>query len=511
MWSFRTSTLEDFESLARRLQPHQAAGSPVGGTRTAFAGQPGYFAGFADPRLAVEMEGALQSPTWTRATPIIQRTVLTPRLEATLSEVVESEIALPAAMADPDADDPLLSLPVYGRTFAQPDDIRATAPQPAWVHQVNLDLRLRLVAGAGARIVKRHQEEFMQICWGQVGEILEANRRRARRAVAAELTQRLVNRHLVPLPAETALRLAAPLFDLLPSSEGSTPAGGARPSVAAELDRKGIAPVTLQPAARRLAAKRPVRDLRGRSPSRVVVQNPPVPGVDSVVAPRRAPATTLSSARASRAAALTAARARSGLLALVPEPLAATETFTGFEVPVAEVGRVEPSTIVTAARQLLVELPIRKAGRLLEGLRELGAGEPRSHHATASRAITPRCARRRGELGAPGPQCRGARREPVCLLRGEPSGGRRDGRGRERGDGAGASLAGIPDGHARHRTGSVLAPDHGGAGRDGRRCPAAAHLDRSDRRAFPRGTGAHDRAGDPRGHRAALSRTPRGV
>ena len=169
-WSFRTSTLEDFESLARRLQPHQAAGSPVGGTRTAFAGQPGYFADFADPRLAVEMEGALQSPTWTRATPIIQRTVLTPRLEATLSEAVESEIALPAAMADPDADDPLLSLPVYGWTFAQPDDIRATAPQPAWVHQVNLDLRLRLVAGAGARIVKRHQEEFMQICWGQVGE-----------------------------------------------------------------------------------------------------------------------------------------------------------------------------------------------------------------------------------------------------------------------------------------------------------------------------------------------------
>ena len=101
-----------------------------------------------------------------------------------------------------------------------------------------------------------------------------------------------------------------------------------------------------------------------------MVQNPPVPGVDAVVAPRRAPATTLSSARASRAAALTVARARSGLLALVPEPLAATEAFIGFEVPVAEVGRVEPATIVTAARQLLVELPIRKAVRLLEGLRE---------------------------------------------------------------------------------------------------------------------------------------------
>lgn len=364
-WSFRTSTLEDFESLARRLQPHQASGSPVGGTRTAFVGQPGYFADFGDPTLAAELEGALRSPTFVRAAPIIQRTALTPRLEATLTEAVKSEVALPAALADPEADDPLLSLPVYGRTFAEPAEIRAAAPQPAWVHEVNLDLRLRLGAGVGSRIVKRHQEEFMQICWAQVGEIQEANRRRARLAAAAELSERLVTRHLLPLPAEAALRLAAPLFDLL-----AAPAAPGR-SVTAELDRQGIAIGALQPPMRRLAAKRPVRGMAGRAPGRTLVQNPPAPGVDIRATSSAAPsATVLGAARRRHLTAFTAARTGSELLALVPEPFAATETFTGFSVPVAEVGTIVPAAIVSEATRLLAALPLRKASRQLQGLRD---------------------------------------------------------------------------------------------------------------------------------------------
>ena len=54
----------------------------------------------------------------------------------------------------------------------------------------------------------------------------------------------------------------------------------------------------------------------------------------------------------------------------MPEPLAPTATFAGFEVPVAEVGSIEPAAIVTEARRLLAELPLRKASRQLAGLRE---------------------------------------------------------------------------------------------------------------------------------------------
>ncbi len=365
-WSFRTSTLEDFEALARRLRPHQAvAGSPLGGTRTAFVGQPGFFAGLADPTLAVELEGALQSPTFVRATPFIQQNALTPLLQVALTEATQSEIALPAAAENPLGDDPLVSLPVYGRTFAEPADIRATAPQPAWVHQVNLDLRMRLGAGAGTRIVKRHQEEFMATCWEQVGEILEANRRRARLDAAAVLGERLLQRHLDPLPAETALRVAAPLFDLLRAP------GGSRRSVTAELDRKGISAASLHPMMRRIAARRPARDIARQGPGRAPLQDPPTAGVDrvDVAVAVRPTASVRRSAELRHSASVTAARAATETLALVPEVLAAGTGFIGHPLPQFEVGTVAPAALVADARLLLTELPLRKAVHLLGGLR----------------------------------------------------------------------------------------------------------------------------------------------
>lgn len=364
-WSFRTSTLEDIESLARRLKAHQAVvGSPVGGTRTAFAGQPGFFADVADPTLSVELEGALQSPTFVRAVPIIQHSTLTARLETALTEAAQSEITLPAAAQNPQGDDPLVSLPVYGRSFAEPARIRASAPQPAWVHQVNLDLRLRLGAGAGARIVKRHQEEFMATCWEQVGEILEANRRRARLDAAAVLGERLLQRHLDPLPAESAFRVTAPLFDLLSAR------GGGQRSVTAELERKGISAASLHPMMRRIAARRPARDVARGGPGRAPLQDPPAPGVDQLAVSLARPSAT-AGRRSERlhSSSVMAARAASEVLALVPEPLAADTAFAGHSLPRFEVGRVTPGDIVSDARRLLTALPLKKAAFLLGGLR----------------------------------------------------------------------------------------------------------------------------------------------
>ena len=58
---------------------------------------------------------------------------------------------------------------------------------------------LGVPAGTGGRIVRAHDEEFMQAAWDQLGQVLEANRRIRAAQVARELTFVYHRRQLEPL------------------------------------------------------------------------------------------------------------------------------------------------------------------------------------------------------------------------------------------------------------------------------------------------------------------------
>ena len=107
-------------------------------------------------------------------------------------------------MVTPDDPDPLITPPLYGRWHAltsrlltNPDGTPID-PDDNWVHELNLDPRFRVPAGTGGRIVRAHDEEYMQAAWDQLGQVLEANRRIRAAQVARELTFVYHQRQLEP-------------------------------------------------------------------------------------------------------------------------------------------------------------------------------------------------------------------------------------------------------------------------------------------------------------------------
>lgn len=115
--------------------------------------------------------------------------------------------------------DPLITAPLYGRWHALTQRLLTERsgtpvdPDDNWVHELNLDPRHRLAAGFGTRVVQDNQERYMDAAWGQIGDVLEANRR-LRLAQLAKLvsqkwwaTQFVIGAGTTP---ERVLRLSAP-------------------------------------------------------------------------------------------------------------------------------------------------------------------------------------------------------------------------------------------------------------------------------------------------------------
>ena len=90
----------------------------------------------------------------------------------------------PQPIPDPDNPpdpDPLITPPLYGRWHAAVDRLLTRAdgtPLPNdrnWIHELNLDPRFRVAGGFGTRVIQKNQEEYMNIAWQQVGDVLKAN------------------------------------------------------------------------------------------------------------------------------------------------------------------------------------------------------------------------------------------------------------------------------------------------------------------------------------------------
>ena len=199
-WSFRTATEPgDFETLVRRLTPLTL--DPSAGVHTLDIGDPGSellpsasdaamgYVGYVGGLVAPGVEIPAWDPT--------HKEVLQPPLRDLVNEVL-APVAAPPVGADYDAmrDDPVVGPPGYGALSAELDtipeaDAAVSREAPRWVSDANLDPSHRAVAGVGAEVVRRDQEQLMASAWRQAQGARAVNRLLNRSRLALETGRRL--------------------------------------------------------------------------------------------------------------------------------------------------------------------------------------------------------------------------------------------------------------------------------------------------------------------------------
>jgi len=248
-WEFRTAPTGDFEFLVRLLKP-RSLNARVGNrdmdVRNPGAGLPP----IDDPRLGgvLRLGGALKVPdtalspeekaeadlyeNWDQPYPVPFQEALAALInladDYSVVGVQTAHQALTAAvrsfaetrMVTPEDPDPLVTPPLYGRWHALTNrllhnsDGTPITPNDNWVHELNLDPRFRVPAGTGGRVIRDHQEEYMQAAWDQLGSVLEANKKITAAQFAREVSFSFHTNHLAPL-AQTAssqlLKLCGPV------------------------------------------------------------------------------------------------------------------------------------------------------------------------------------------------------------------------------------------------------------------------------------------------------------
>ena len=278
-WYFKTGTVGDFEHLVRLLKPRPPDSRL--GRRDMDVQRPGSnISGIVDEELdgVLRLGGALKVPDEALTAKEEEEAEKYEQWDnAPYPHGFQSELAAfinlseDYAETDPvnansNADalgeeirndpDPLITPPLYARWHALTDRLLfesdgSNVPQNEnWVHEMNLDPRWRVAAGFGTSVIQDKQEDFMDAAWGQVGDIIEANRKLRQAQLAKAVSWIWYDSHLKPLHAKTMERglvLMRPLQRRVLS-------GGV--TVHHAIEQSNIPRAILSPAARRMVRPR---------------------------------------------------------------------------------------------------------------------------------------------------------------------------------------------------------------------------------------------------------------
>ncbi len=242
-WYFRTGSVGDFEYLVRLLQP-KVADSRVGHRDLDVLDPGSNIDRISEERLrgVLRLGGALQVPTaclneeeaaeyrnydqWYDSYPHRFQVQLAAFInladEYTRKTTARAHTDSGLVIEDEDEDDPdpLITPPLYGRWHAltsrllTKDDGSPADNNKNWVHNLNLDPRWRVAANFGTNVIQDKQEEYMDAAWGQVGDVLEANRRLRWARLASIASKVWYKKNIQPkanVPIENYFRLTVPL------------------------------------------------------------------------------------------------------------------------------------------------------------------------------------------------------------------------------------------------------------------------------------------------------------
>ena len=206
-WAFATGVAGDFEDLVTALQPREIPKEV--GIRQLDVQQPGFHTPptTGQPNDIVGLEGVLLSPAAVRV-PVDPACTLPANLAA---EVNRADDEQHNGLADPD-DDPLVTVPLYGRWHAFVERVAPFATERTWINELNTDPRFRAVAGMGTQVIQQKQEDYMRRAWEQIGDVLGLNRKIAFLQVSIKASDALYARQLTALPPARALAVTAPVM-----------------------------------------------------------------------------------------------------------------------------------------------------------------------------------------------------------------------------------------------------------------------------------------------------------
>ncbi len=115
-------------------------------------------------------------------------------------------------------DDIEVKPPMYGAWHAQQHQVFRAGVGPAsapklgkhWLADLNLNPRYRGAAGYGAEVVRKYQEDYVDACWDQIGDVLDAEMKFNLTRLAIEALGALKRKHFDVLPPERMLQVFGP-------------------------------------------------------------------------------------------------------------------------------------------------------------------------------------------------------------------------------------------------------------------------------------------------------------
>lgn len=265
-WTFNTSEQGDFETLARALQSFNLDDSNVG-TQVVNANIPLPGQDSLPEKNMMHFfrrEGALVPPGFENKRVLYENESrhlpYTDVLLGSLNESLKTRTTSQEfnEVDNEENDDPLITLPVYGRYFRKTIKIEmppvGSSHWPGdspWVHEVNLDFRYRVTGGFGTTVVQQDQEDYMRKCWAQVGEIQRANEALRRHQAALKLSERIKIRHIDLLSEDRFAMFTAPFHAHYQITQGAE-----KKNLQLALQKSGIVPGAFSSPLRRIAHSR---------------------------------------------------------------------------------------------------------------------------------------------------------------------------------------------------------------------------------------------------------------
>ena len=155
----------------------------------------------------VGLEGVLLSPS-AESIPVEAGCSLPADLATSVNLPVTLQTTGPADAAE----DPVISVPLYGRWHALVDRVQAFPEHRNWINELNSDPRFRTVAGFGTKVIQQNQESYMKLAWDQIGDIVSMNRRITFLQMSVKASDALYAKHLAPMQAERMLAIGSPVM-----------------------------------------------------------------------------------------------------------------------------------------------------------------------------------------------------------------------------------------------------------------------------------------------------------
>lgn len=197
-WYFRTGNMGDFEYLVKQIKPKPA--DKKVGARDLFVkvdeSKPGA------QEFIISLPGALRVPSNDES--------INPPLLKNWKTNMQAKINLADdyQITDQTNNDPVVTMPLYGQWHAL---VKRLGIGVNWVNDLNLDPSYRAIAGMGANVVRKNQEEYMDAAWKQIDKVKDANSKIRYVQLANELNKTFQSNVMGRLSTEQLIAFTVPL------------------------------------------------------------------------------------------------------------------------------------------------------------------------------------------------------------------------------------------------------------------------------------------------------------